>query len=469
MENLDVMVLRTLRDWRRAGKRALLTTVVRTWGSSPRPVGSIMALAEDGAVVGSVSGGCIEDDLIARYSHAHGQAQEVPLGAPPALVKYGITADEAHRFGLPCGGTIELAIEPLGAHSRIAELLDMLEQRQLVERRLDLATGAVQLAHTTAGNVLELGAGQLTTQHGPRWRLLIIGAGQLSRFLAQIATAMDYHVTVCDPREEYRSAWTVLTCGLLLTALLGGMMLLISGERALIQDQVKDATARLRERELLLRQVLPCRVAGPQLALQQRHRLLVGLDDALGDRELPAQQRLLDRGRHQVRGQREVGGLELVVLHPRLRLEALELPSLAAEDVGRIADRELRGVEVVERRCDHAGADPAHRCGARGKVRRAPLADSGPDQRLLDVRGEVAQGMQGLQGAGDTTVVSGFHAPLSTSRVLSRAQIPRPARVAGSAAYERRQDAPRSSLLSTCSWVDHINGGVYVSDEGVTP
>ena len=66
MENLDVTVLRTLRDWRAAGKRALLATVVRTWGSSPRPVGSIMALCEDGAVVGSVSGGCIEDDLIYR-------------------------------------------------------------------------------------------------------------------------------------------------------------------------------------------------------------------------------------------------------------------------------------------------------------------------------------------------------------------------------------------------------------------
>ena len=61
MENLDVMVLRTLRDWRMAGKRALLATVVRTWGSSPRPVGSIMALCDSGAVVGSVSGGCIEE------------------------------------------------------------------------------------------------------------------------------------------------------------------------------------------------------------------------------------------------------------------------------------------------------------------------------------------------------------------------------------------------------------------------
>jgi xanthine/CO dehydrogenase XdhC/CoxF family maturation factor len=74
MENLDVMVLRTLRDWRVAGKRALLATVVRTWGSSPRPIGSIMALCETGAVVGSVSGGCIEDDLIYRFTQAYAHA-----------------------------------------------------------------------------------------------------------------------------------------------------------------------------------------------------------------------------------------------------------------------------------------------------------------------------------------------------------------------------------------------------------
>ena len=111
MENLDVMVLRTLLAWRQAGQRALLATVVRTWGSSPRPVGSIMALCETGAVVGSVSGGCIEDDLIDRHTRAYAQAagadrglaHAIPSG-PPTFVKYGVTADEAHRFGLPCGG-----------------------------------------------------------------------------------------------------------------------------------------------------------------------------------------------------------------------------------------------------------------------------------------------------------------------------------------------------------------------------
>ena len=93
MENLDVMVLRSLRDWRIQGHRALLATVVRTWGSSPRPVGSIMALCDNGSVVGSVSGGCIEDDLIYQFTQAYAQkglptsaSAQIPSG-PPQTIK----------------------------------------------------------------------------------------------------------------------------------------------------------------------------------------------------------------------------------------------------------------------------------------------------------------------------------------------------------------------------------------------
>lgn len=203
MDSIDLEVLKSSAAWIAAGHKAELVTVMKTWGSSPRPIGATLAICDDGTVVGSVSGGCIEDDLIARVRD-HGITRD-----KPEVVSYGITADEAHRFGLPCGGTIELALEPLGAHSRIAELLGMLEQRRLVERRLNLDTGAVTLAPAVAGNILERVGNELVTQHGPRWRLLIIGAGQLSRFLAQIATAMEYHVTVCDPREEYRQGWHV--------------------------------------------------------------------------------------------------------------------------------------------------------------------------------------------------------------------------------------------------------------------
>jgi xanthine dehydrogenase accessory factor len=203
MDSIDLEVLKTCDAWLREGRRCELVTVIKTWGSSPRPEGATLAIRDDGQVIGSVSGGCIEDDLIERV-RAQGITRTLP-----EIVTYGITADEAYRFGLPCGGTIQLSIEPLSEQSRIAELLQRLGSHELVARRLDLRSGTVTLGTASAGMGLQVSEAALTTIHGPRWRLLIIGAGQLSAFLAQIALGMDYHVTVCDPREEYRQGWAV--------------------------------------------------------------------------------------------------------------------------------------------------------------------------------------------------------------------------------------------------------------------
>ncbi len=226
MENLDVMVLRTLRDWRSAGRRALLATVVRTWGSSPRPVGSIMALCEDGTVVGSVSGGCIEDDLIYQHTRAYAQAsapaetsaqnassavpglRAIPSGAP-SFVKYGVTADEAHRFGLPCGGTLELLLEYDPAAEQLRQLVQGLEAGQLMQRHVRLSDGAVQLQAASSPAELLINEGELINTFGPEYRMLLIGAGQLTEYLATMALFSGFAVTVCDPREEYSSAWQV--------------------------------------------------------------------------------------------------------------------------------------------------------------------------------------------------------------------------------------------------------------------
>jgi xanthine dehydrogenase accessory factor len=201
MDSIDLEVLKTAAAWLAAGHRCELVTVIKTWGSSPRPPGAMLAIREGGEVVGSVSGGCIEDDLIAGVAR-DGVSQTIPR-----VVDYGISADQARQFGLPCGGTIQLAIEPLSANSRIPDLLERLASREIVEREVDLETGAVTLHAASADSVLRVDGDRLFTVHGPRWRLFIIGAGQLSRFLAQVASAMDYRVTVCDPREEYRMAW----------------------------------------------------------------------------------------------------------------------------------------------------------------------------------------------------------------------------------------------------------------------
>lgn len=211
MENLDLVVLRALKDWRLAGKRGLLATVVRTWGSSPRPVGSTMALCEDGSVVGSVSGGCIEDDLIYRFTKAYAgapQNEDMPHGAPRFL-KYGIKADEAHRFGLPCGGTLELLLEFDPDAQALATLIASLEQGKLMQRSVNLADGEVMLREAEQPEALAVSDTALVNTFGPEYRMLLIGAGQLAEYLATMALFNGFAVTVCDPREEYRGSWSV--------------------------------------------------------------------------------------------------------------------------------------------------------------------------------------------------------------------------------------------------------------------
>jgi xanthine dehydrogenase accessory factor len=203
MDSVDLQVLRSAAEWVRAGRRVVLATVIRTWGSAPRPIGALTAIRDDGMVVGSVSGGCIEDDMILQVRN-----REL-VQDKPATTKYGVTAEEAKRFGLPCGGTLELVLEPLTKESGLEELLARVERHELVLRRLDMKSGRVSISPAQSTDLLSFDGATLTTVHGPRWRLLIIGAGQLSTFLAQMAQGLDYQVTDRDPREEYAEGWNV--------------------------------------------------------------------------------------------------------------------------------------------------------------------------------------------------------------------------------------------------------------------
>jgi len=205
MEDLDTQVLRTALAWHAAGDAPVLVTVARTWGSAPRPPGSLMVIDRRGRTWGSVSGGCIEDDLVARVRE--GGLAAVCARGLPEVQRYGISAEEAHRFGLPCGGTIELVLEPVGPCSRLAELLEALDARRSVERRLDLARGEVTLHEGRRDGVPVLDADRLITWYGPQARLLLIGAGDIADFLARMAPALGFEVLVCDPREERRAAW----------------------------------------------------------------------------------------------------------------------------------------------------------------------------------------------------------------------------------------------------------------------
>ena len=203
MDSVDLEVMRAAVSWVEAGHGATIGTVTRTWGSAPRPVGAMLVIRDDGHVMGSVSGGCVEDDLIEKV-----KAHKLAAGKPE-VTTYGITNEEATRWGLPCGGTLQLVLEPVTRDSKLKELLEIIERHELVARFLDMDSGAVRLEAGKWSDALEFDGKVLKTVHGPRWRLLIIGAGQTSRYLAQMAMALDYHVTVCDPREEYAEEWNL--------------------------------------------------------------------------------------------------------------------------------------------------------------------------------------------------------------------------------------------------------------------
>ena len=202
MDSLDLQVLTQARAWREEGRAVWLVTVIETWGSAPRPPGALLAMRDDGQVAGSVSGGCVEDDLIERVR----KGERV---ATPSLIVYGVSKEEAARFGLPCGGNLRLVQEPLQDTAWIGEVLERTARHELVARTVDLDTGAVTVEPARRGEAFAFDGRTMRALYGPRWRMLVIGAGQLSRSLAQMALGLDFEVVVCDPREEYHLSWDV--------------------------------------------------------------------------------------------------------------------------------------------------------------------------------------------------------------------------------------------------------------------
>lgn len=204
MDSSDLNVMRAAAHWLAQGARVHLVTVVKTWGSSPRPAGSLLAVGGPGQLAGSVSGGCVEDDLVARLRAGRTAARG------PEVVTYGLSREEGERFGLPCGGVLELACEPLDAHSGVADLVATLERREAVARELDLGSGAARLRPARPDEApCVRSANTLTKVFGPQWQLIIVGAAELSRCIAQLAQALDYHVVVADPRPDYAATWDI--------------------------------------------------------------------------------------------------------------------------------------------------------------------------------------------------------------------------------------------------------------------
>ena len=202
MKSADFEVLTRALEWLESGYTAHLFTVVQTWGSAPRLPGAILVVREDGHLIGSVSGGCIEDDLADKARH-----QTLPK--TPSIMEYGISRDEAQRFRIPCGGLLQIFVEPLNTSEQLQLLLNSLQDRKLIKRSVNLNTGQVKLMQVLPEGLPKIEGDWFHTYFGPQWRLLIIGANQLGSMLASMAQVLDFDVLMCEPRQEIREEWHV--------------------------------------------------------------------------------------------------------------------------------------------------------------------------------------------------------------------------------------------------------------------
>ena len=165
-----------------------------------------MAIHPDGRFAGSVSGGCVEDDLVQRVLRGEFERK------PPRLLEYGISTGVTRRVGLPCGGRLELIVEYIDAPAPLAKVFETINARQRICRRVCLATGEASLHPASDCEAKQFDGENLYKVFGPAWRLLIIGAGELARRVAQLALTLDFAVTLCDSRPEYAEGWEVDAC-----------------------------------------------------------------------------------------------------------------------------------------------------------------------------------------------------------------------------------------------------------------
>jgi xanthine dehydrogenase accessory factor len=189
-------VLSELNEWTAAGEEIAIATVIETWGSSPRPLGSKMLVTRSGKMAGSVSNGCIEGAVFE-------EAQQVLKARKPKVAAFGVTDDVAFEVGLACGGHIEVFVEPFGAVHE--HLLEMLNRNETATLRTNLASGETDLIEGLAlGSELPRREGDVFIEPFRRpAHLVIIGAIHIAIPLHRLAKLMGYRVTVIDARKKF--------------------------------------------------------------------------------------------------------------------------------------------------------------------------------------------------------------------------------------------------------------------------
>jgi len=209
LQAVDKEVLNQINSWIQSGLSCWLATVVQTWGSSPRPVGSLLTCNSEGTLVGSLSGGCVEDDLLEKLT-----AGELAANGPQ-FFQYGITAEETEKLGLPCGGHLYIVVEPLHAstdtQAHFRQLTTALAERRCAKRVVNLKQGSTAIVAPCSAAPLTWDEQNQVLEHtyGPAHQLFVIGSGMVSAYLAQMALSLDYEITVCDPRKDLLDQFSV--------------------------------------------------------------------------------------------------------------------------------------------------------------------------------------------------------------------------------------------------------------------
>lgn len=215
----EVDVLTAARNWLARDGRVAIATVVDTWGSAPVPVGGQMAVAADGNFQGSVSGGCIEGEIIM-------EAEDILANGQPKRLTFGVADETAWRAGLPCGGKVQVFVERIDAKEGGGALLDRAvaagESRRGLVVRTHLADGRKEVFERSDANLPQDIAERFRTAKSqlqetpdgdvflhalvPPARILVVGATHIGQVLTQIARLASYEVTVIDPRTAFASA-----------------------------------------------------------------------------------------------------------------------------------------------------------------------------------------------------------------------------------------------------------------------
>jgi xanthine dehydrogenase accessory factor len=195
-------------DWHRAGKGAVLCTVVQTWGSAPRRVGSQLVVSGLGEIQGSVSGGCVEGAVIVESLEALEDGKH-------RLLEFGVSDGDAFAVGLACGGTIRVLVEPVGPvlpGDVLAELVEARAHRQAVAVEADLHSGARRILRDGYAERFRMDRSGFeederifVTIHNPPLRMLIVGAVHIAQALVPIARVAGYDPVLIDPRETFGS------------------------------------------------------------------------------------------------------------------------------------------------------------------------------------------------------------------------------------------------------------------------